>query len=371
MRLARSAVMGTMLITLIVTSACSTNQEQHVSSAAHPANAATADSHAGVAGSHGWRISSGQLQISSDGGTAWSNDTLPTGLSADAVMAGQVSSSGGLVLADIVSTGVSVFCQSTPNGAWQASDVTPEWVPGYNVSGAPRQVSLDFDSNGDTRLVLQTPLGAATALVSSFESPSGACSFAPIFSASSLRWDSEVFASQQNGLVLVGPANKSLEFTTDGGKTWTTSSLPSGATGGTLSSPVWNGTGFVVLDSHPDSSAVDISVLTSADGDSFSLSGQPLSVPESQDPGTFTVLASGSNIWTFGSSHEVFESNNLGDTWQTVQDSSVPLGVVNGAMSSGTSAFVVAQSSTCTPQSCSTTTSTWATGDGGTTWVSQ
>lgn len=369
---AKSATISAALIALMVFSSCSASNEQRVTSTGVPTSGPSLDSHAGVNGSHAWRIRSGQLQISKDNGNTWSNDTPPVGLSADAVSTGQVSPSGSLVLGEVGSSNVSMFCQSAPNGSWQNNTVTPNWVPGYNISGAPQRVSLDFDPAGNARLVMQSSIGSATALISTFESAVGSCAFNPIFSASSLRWDGEVFGSTQNGLALLGPAENTLQFTADSGKTWADSAISSGAARDSFSVPVWNGSTFVVLASHPDpSGGVVISLLTSTDGSTVNPTGSPLLVPESENPVTFTAVASGKTVWTFGSSHEVFESNDLGQTWKTVQGPSVPNGVIDGSMTSAASATVVTVSSACSTQSCSTTTSTWATGNGGSTWASQ
>ena len=370
MRLTRSVALGAALVGLATLSSCSTRTAQHISTTGN--GVATVDSQAGVNGSHAWRIRSGQLQVSGDGGNSWSDDGLPTGLTPGSVAAGQVSPSGQLVLSQLGATTVTVFCQAAPSADWITSAVTPKWVAGYNISGAPGDVVVDFDPSGNAHLVMQRSIGSTTSLISTFESPAGGCSFNPVFSASTLRWDTEVFGSSESGVALVGPAERALEFTTNGGKSWSDSVLPDGIVGDSFSAPAWNGSLFVDLASASDpSGSVTLSVLTSTDGSRFDLTGSQLSVPDSQNPVAFTVLAEGNTLWTFGKSHEVLESSDLGRTWKSVQDPSVPVGVDGGSIVSPSTATVVTTGSTCSTVSCSTTTSSWVTVNGGSSWTPQ
>jgi len=344
----------------------------------------------GFDGTFGWDRSATGLAVSSDAGRTWQAVELPEGLDPAALMDPTVpanviagAADRGLWIAVVEGESVRLYRWSAAAQAWSTALLTPRWNTPTEISGPPNILRIVPGPGGLVSVAVTIAIGTAAAENRLFLSTDDGRTFVQrTASGAEEYWHTLAFASPMLGALTQGAGTGeavSVLHTTDGGATWTASSVPPATAGfvnyGQLAVEGSNLVLPVTTWAETDSGILNATfqLLVSHDGGaSFSPSGSPIGVGTDIGPET-TVL--GSTIWVVPGQPDgpevIEETGDTGRTWTAITPEGLPAGRSRVTLTGPSSAVAVAADSGCAGFKSQCWTSMWLvhTTDGGRTWT--
>lgn len=332
----------------------------------------------GFAGTWAWTVSDSGVSISQDGGRSWSDLSLPNGLKASSVMTVSAALGRAVWLASRDGEGVRLYRKPVGATAWSSAALMPAWTPqesDVRAQGIER-VTITPGPAGLVTVYATVGLGMSTADETLFVSTDDGRTFAqhrPTSSNIGMFWDSVTFVTPTLGLVVEGPSTLAglLMHTTDGGTTWSSSSVPGLPAPGyyEYGSPAIVGSDVVVpITTMSDDTTTTFSLLVSHDGGAtFAPMGTALT--EHTGYGWFPSDTLGAVTWVT-SGGTLYETGDGAQTWTSVTPvAAFSVGSIH--LTGPTSAIVVTGQDGCASFKTDCWSQSWLieTTDGGRTWT--
>jgi photosystem II stability/assembly factor-like uncharacterized protein len=331
----------------------------------------------GFAGTWAWTVSGSGVSISQDGGRTWSDLVLPSGLKASSVMTVSAAPGRAVWLASRDGEGVRLYRKPVGATAWSSTALVPAWTPQESAVRAQgiERVTITPGPAGLVTVYATVGLGMSTADETLFVSTDDGRTFAqhrPTGGNIGMFWDSVTFVTPTLGLVVEGPSTLAgfLMHTSDGGTTWSNSSVPGLPAPGyyEYGSPAIVGSDIVVpLTTMADDTTTTFSLLVSHDGGA-TLAPMGTALTEHTGYSWFPSDTLGAVTWVTNGG-TLYETSDGAQTWTSITPAG--FGVSQIHLTGPTSAMVVSGQSGCASFKADCWSQSWLieTTDGGRTWT--
>ena len=347
--------------------------------AAAPARAGQGN--VGQLGWAAWRVTSQGLSLSSDGGRRFAQVALPAKVApADVLAVAHVGGGPTWLGAAGPGRSVTVYARDPKTGRWSAgTELTPSWPAGLGgaASMAPSRVAITPGRANQVVVTTQLVLTHSVALTRIFVSDDGGATYVqrvlPAVSDLNTPWQSAVLSGAR-GVAVIGERMDQVVHTTDGGSTWSASTL-SGAGGDYVAGPaIFAGTTVYLPVTEAGASGGGAFVLLrSTDGGATFAAGghQAVSFGGAFDPAPAPVSVA-AGVWWLASTPggAVYRSTDDGRSWSKAP-ASLPAGVIGIGASDARNATVTIEQSTCAngKSGCTSGQFLETTSDAGTSWT--
>jgi hypothetical protein len=369
---AESAAWGAVIVSLLLVGACATPAGPGQSTAVSPTRYIAV----GSGGRSVWAVSTDGLAVSGDQSTSWMKTALPVGVAPQQVLDAQ--SNGQVTFLATTDGHVLSLYRRSVASAWVEYPIDITWPKNAPVGGPPQRVVISMATDDVVTIVASVQLTMTESAIAFFESSDGGANFAEKTNLVTLPWSSTAFASASNGVVMGGAAMNRAFFTTDGGATWSRSTLGDPAVGNSahFGSPIVNDKTFEIpVFQFSDDGDVSVTLYQSDDGGARfdPIAARPLTIPSQYQKSDYVAIGGqGITRWVLPTGGGVlYVTADDGKSWQEISSKSLPANVLSVAVSSSQDGTIVASRTGCTAykSECSSTSAVYSTVDGGTTWT--